>query len=48
MSRVGLVAGGGGLPIEFARSARQKGETTIVFAIENMASPQLNAEADRI
>ena len=48
MARVGLIAGGGTLPMEFVRSAREKGEKVIVFAIEGMASPDLEKEADRL
>ena len=48
MGKVGLVAGGGSLPLEFVRSARKTGETVVVFAVENMASPQLDTEADKV
>jgi DUF1009 family protein len=48
MDKVGLVAGGGALPIEFVRSARRQGDQVVVFAINKMASPELDGEADII
>lgn len=48
MAKVGLVAGKGKLPLEFVRSAREAGDSVVVFAINGMASPQLAEEADKI
>ena len=48
MGKVGLIAGGGALPIEFARRARAKGDIVIVFAVRDMASPSIEREADRV
>lgn len=48
MERIGLVAGGGVLPIEFIRSVRERGDDVIVFAVKNMASAELNNEVKKI
>jgi DUF1009 family protein len=48
MGRVGLVAGSGSLPVEFVKSAREKGDTVVVFALQGMASSQLEREADKV
>ena len=48
MAKIGLIAGAGVLPLEFIRSARERGDTVVVFALENMASQQLEKEADRV
>lgn len=48
MGRIGLVAGGGKLPLEFIRAVKRKGGTVVVFAIQGQASPELEREADRI
>ncbi|MFC1643890.1 LpxI family protein [Candidatus Omnitrophota bacterium] len=48
MAKVGLIAGGGSLPVEFVRSARQSGDTVVAFAIRGMASSRLEEEADKI
>ena len=37
--RIGLVAGGGKLPIIFAKEARKRGVKVIGFAIKGMALP---------
>lgn len=46
--KIGLIAGGGTLPLEFTRAARKAGNKVVVFAIEGMASAELEKEADRI
>lgn len=48
MSKIGLVAGGGTLPLELIRSARQQGDKIVVFALKGSASEELNQEADKI
>ncbi|MGB2631021.1 MAG: UDP-2,3-diacylglucosamine diphosphatase LpxI [Candidatus Omnitrophota bacterium] len=48
MGKIGLVAGKGVLPLEFIRSAREKGDKVVVFAIQKMASPELDKTADRV
>ena len=48
MAKIGLIAGGGMLPVEFVRSVREKGDTVIVFALKGMASESLNDLADKI
>ena len=48
MGKVGLVAGKGKLPLEFVRSAKAAGDSVVVFAINGMASPQLEEETDNI
>ena len=48
MRRIGLVAGKGSLPVDFARSAREKGERVIVFALKDSADPRLEEIADKV
>ncbi|RKY42370.1 MAG: hypothetical protein DRP85_02955 [Candidatus Makaraimicrobium thalassicum] len=48
MKKVGLIAGEGTLPMEFVRSARKSGDTVVVFALQGMASSQLEEEADKV
>ena len=47
MKRIGLVAGGGKLPIVFAKKAHEKGITVIGFAIQDMALSEFDGECDR-
>ncbi len=48
MKRIGLVAGGGTLPREFIRTAKQKQEKVIVFAVKGMASEGMVSEAHKV
>ncbi|MFH1305703.1 MAG: UDP-2,3-diacylglucosamine diphosphatase LpxI [Candidatus Omnitrophota bacterium] len=48
MEKVGLIAGGGLLPLEFIRSARSEGQKVVVFAIRGQASPLLEKESDKL
>ena len=48
MAKIGLIAGKGKLPGEFIASAREKGDSVVVFAINGMAEAYLDKEADRI
>ena len=48
MAKIGLIAGGGELPVEFAKEAAKKGERIVVFAIKEVASPELDKEADKV
>lgn len=48
MSKLGVIAGGGTLPVELAKSAKDRGEKVVVFALEGMASPELEKIADRV
>ena len=48
MDKVALIAGGGTLPLEFIRSAKKAGDKVVVFALNKMASPELDKEADKI
>lgn len=48
MERIGLVAGGGALPVIFAKEARKKKAKVIGFAIRNVASPELEKVCDKI
>lgn len=48
MRRIGLVAGKGSLPVDFARSAGEKGERVIVFALKDVADPRLEEIADKV
>lgn len=48
MKKIGLIAGGGALPLEFLRSARKRGDRVVVYAVRDITSPLLDAEADKI
>ncbi len=48
MKKIGLVAGEGSLPIEFVKSAQEKGDKVVVYAIKGMASHELDNIADRV
>ena len=47
MERIGLIAGGGEIPILFAHEARKKGAKTIGFALKGLTSPDLDKACDR-
>ena len=47
MERIGLIAGGGKLPVIFAEEARKKGAKIIGFAIKEMALPEFDKACDR-
>jgi len=47
MERIGLIAGGGKLPLIFAEEARKKGVKIIGFAIKGMALPEFDAACDK-
>jgi len=47
MERIGLIAGGGELPIFFANEARKRGAKIIGFAIKEMALPEFDKACDR-
>jgi len=46
--KLALVAGEGNLPLEFIREAREKGENLVVFAIEGMASKEIDDLSDKV
>ncbi len=48
MDKIGLIAGGGSLPAEFLKTAKRKGETSVVFAIQDMASADMLSGADKV
>ena len=48
MERIGLLAGGGELPIIFAKEARKKGTKVIGFAIKEMALPGFDSVCDKV
>jgi len=48
MKKIGLIAGGGSLPIEFINSAKEAGNKVVVFAINNMANEQVADLADKV
>ncbi|MFH1593406.1 MAG: UDP-2,3-diacylglucosamine diphosphatase LpxI [Candidatus Omnitrophota bacterium] len=48
MDRIGLIAGGGRLPIIFAQEARKRGAKVVGFAIKEMASPEFDSACDRV
>lgn len=48
MERLGIIAGGGPLPIVAARDARMQGLKVVAVAVEEAASPGLADEVDTI
>ncbi|MFA6610541.1 MAG: UDP-2,3-diacylglucosamine diphosphatase LpxI, partial [Candidatus Omnitrophota bacterium] len=48
MSRIGLVAGHGKLPIIFAKAAKESGETVIAFALKGVTQEDLAGYVDKI
>jgi UDP-2,3-diacylglucosamine hydrolase len=48
MSRIGIIAGSGPLPILAAREAKASGRTVVVVAIREEADPRVEAVADRL
>ena len=47
MKKVGLVAGGGIIPLEFIKAVKARGDRIVVFALEGMASGEIEALADK-
>ena len=47
MKRIGLIAGGGRLPIIFAKEAKKNGVQVIGFAIDEMASREFDSVCDK-
>lgn len=48
MEKIGLIAGGGELPVIFAKEARKKGVKVIGFAIKGLALPDLEGACDKV
>ena len=48
MARIGLVAGEGELPIIFARSAKEKGDTIIAFGLKGVTSEDLSNHVEKM
>ncbi len=48
MERIGLIAGGGEIPVIFAREARKKGVKVIGFAVKGLASPELEGVCSKV
>ncbi|MBU1894204.1 MAG: UDP-2,3-diacylglucosamine diphosphatase LpxI [Candidatus Omnitrophica bacterium] len=48
MKKIGLIAGGGQLPLEFVKRAKSRGEKIIVFALQGMALSDIEKEADKV
>ncbi|MBF0253031.1 MAG: UDP-2,3-diacylglucosamine diphosphatase LpxI [Candidatus Omnitrophica bacterium] len=48
MSKIGIAAGGGSLPVECAKKAKEKGYEVIIIAVEGEASKELEKYADKI
>jgi len=48
MERIGLIAGGGEIPVIFAREARKKGVEVIGFAVKGLASPELKSVCSKV
>lgn len=47
MSKVGIIAGSGAMPLEFIKAAKRREETVVLFALEGMASKDLEQSADK-
>lgn len=47
MARIGLLAGSGNLPLIFTRSAKEKGDTVIVFGLKGITDGTIEKLADR-
>ncbi|WP_457754904.1 LpxI family protein [Thermovibrio ammonificans] len=47
-SRIGLLAGAGKLPVEFLKSARERGEAVITFALEGITNPEVEELSDEV
>jgi len=48
MKKIGMIAGGGNFPLEFAKAVKRQGDKIVVFAIIGLASEKLNDIADKI
>jgi len=48
MERIGLIAGGGEIPVIFAREARKKGVKVVGFAVKGLASPELENVCSKV
>lgn len=48
MTRIGLVAGEGRLPLVFARVAKEKGDTVIAFGLKGVTDPGLERYVDKL
>jgi UDP-2,3-diacylglucosamine hydrolase len=48
MAKIGLIAGAGSLPVEFALSVKAKGDRVVVFALEGVADTRLEDIADKV
>jgi len=48
MERIGLIAGGGEIPVIFAREARKKGVKVVGFAIKGLASARLEGACSKV
>lgn len=48
MSRIGLVAGEGKLPIVFARVAKETGDTVIAFGLKGVTNPELERHVHKL
>lgn len=46
--KLGLIAGGGDLPLEFVRSAAARGEKVTVFALKGAGDPVLDEVSDKV
>ncbi|MFH1394773.1 MAG: UDP-2,3-diacylglucosamine diphosphatase LpxI [Candidatus Omnitrophota bacterium] len=48
MKKIGLIAGGGKLPLEFVKQAKARGVQIIVFALQGMALADIEKQADKV
>jgi len=47
MSRIGLVAGEGKLPIVFSKLAKENGDTVVAFCLKGVTSPELETHVEK-
>ncbi len=48
MSKIGIIAGSGSMPLEFIKAAKKREETVVVFALKGMASEELEQAGDKL
>jgi len=48
MKKIGLIAGGGNLPLEFIKQAIAREEKVVVFALEGMATEKIEQDAHKV
>jgi DUF1009 family protein len=48
MARIGLVAGGGKLPMVFLKAAKDRGDEVVAFGMKGVTDPELEKSADKM